>query len=232
MYFYKSQSGAGGSSHEYWWAHLWLSSAVFAQCQCQPFQNPSSSSSANWSPLSTLITLITLTTFITLMNLITIAMPWWPSSHGIILSTSPYMQWATLEPPEVPPTAIQGPILRCHSRSLGTNFLIKIVKFMWFIDPCDQNAQYMYAILSNLTLGHHSTRKRKGRGLRQAPAKMADEFLACTYVILFCVILIQHGRDNGRGRGRYQDKDKDQDKVYVILWGITQHGNPYPTRIR
>ena len=122
MYFYKSQSGAGGSSHEYWWAHLWLSSAVFAQCQCQPLQNPSSSSSANWSPLSTLSTLITLTTFITLMNLTTIAMPWWPSSHGIILSTSPYMQWATLEPPEVPPTAIQGPMLRCHSRSLGTNF--------------------------------------------------------------------------------------------------------------
>ena len=96
-----------------------------------------------------------------------------------------------------------------------------------------QNMIYMYAILSNLTLGHHSTRKRKGRGLRQAPAKMADEFLACTYVILFCLILIiQHGRDNGRGRGRYQDKDKDQDNVYVILWGITQHGNPYPTRIR
>ena len=174
MYFYKSQSGAGGSSHEYWWAHLWLSSAVFAQCQCQPFQNPSSSS-ANWSPLSTLITLITLTTFITLMNLITIAMPWWLSSHGIILSTSPYMQWGTLEPPEVPPTAILGPILRCHSRSLGTNFLIKIVKFMWFIDPCD----------------HHwpSFNTEKKRTRPQASSCEDGRWIPCVYI---CHTFLSH----------------------------------------
>ena len=42
----------------------------------------------------------------------------------------------------VPPAAIQSSMLRCHSRSLGTKYQTKIVKFWGFTDPSNQNEQY------------------------------------------------------------------------------------------